>query len=380
MKAINNIVYPTLLACALSISMQGCKEDTLVFPEQIVVDDNISVEDRGPVKQNSFAYSTDDDETIKFDLHNVDKERVKSIFFSVNQNGEKIETEITNFDDLYIIKNLPLRTVSDIEVWAIGLNNLPSQKYTYKVTPLPYAATTVSENIIFDWALNTGYLRVNNTTRAVTTLYYKIDNAASYTELVVPNPTMELDVEIQGLSRGAHTLSYYVTDAIGGQSKVFTKDFISFDIVKIPNTELSAEVSSIELGEGAGNGVAASLIDGNINSYWHTPWSLATNPAYPHWIILDLGKVRAFSGFEMIRRHNNTTGGFKTFTVEHSTDNVNWTILKKDLNFNSADSPAAFQRYNFDTTNTRYIRINITAPMGSVQSTHLAEINVFEIL
>jgi len=182
------------------------------------------------------------------------------------------------------------------------------------------------------------------------------------------------------LSRGAHTLSYYVTDAIGGQSKVFTKDFISFDIVKIPNTELSAEVSSIELGEGAGNGVAASLIDGNINSYWHTPWSLATNPAYPHWIILDLGKVRAFSGFEMIRRHNNTTGGFKTFTVEHSTDNVNWTILKKDLNFNSADSPAAFQRYNFDTTNTRYIRINITAPMGSVQSTHLAEINVFEIL
>ena len=380
MKAINNIVYPTLLACALSISMQGCKEDTLVFPEQIVVDDNISVEDRGPVKQNSFAYSTDDDETIKFDLHNVDKERVKSIFFSVNQNGEKIETEITNFDDLYIIKNLPLRTVSDIEVWAIGLNNLPSQKYTYKVKPLPYAATTVSENIIFDWALNTGYLRVNNTTRAVTTLYYKIDNAASYTELVVPNPTMELDVEIQGLSRGAHTLSYYVTDAIGGQSKVFTKDFISFDIVKIPNTELSAEVSSIELGEGAGNGVAASLIDGNINSYWHTPWSLATNPAYPHWIILDLGKVRAFSGFEMIRRHNNTTGGFKTFTVEHSTDNVNWTILKKDLNFNSADSPAAFQRYNFDTTNTRYIRINITAPMGSVQSTHLAEINVFEIL
>lgn len=380
MKAINNIVYPTLLACALSISMQGCKEDTLVFPEQIVVDDNISVEDRGPVKQNSFAYSTDDDETIKFDLHNVDKERVKSIFFSVNQNGEKIETEITNFDDLYIIKNLPLRTVSDIEVWAIGLNNLPSQKYTYKVTPLPYAATTVSENIIFDWALNTGYLRVNNTTRAVTTLYYKIDNAASYTDLVVPNPTMELDVEIQGLSRGAHTLSYYVTDAIGGQSKVFTKDFISFDIVKIPNTELSAEVSSIELGEGAGNGVAASLIDGNINSYWHTPWSLATNPAYPHWIILDLGKVRAFSGFEMIRRHNNTTGGFKTFTVEHSTDNVNWTILKKDLNFNSADSPAAFQRYNFDTTNTRYIRINITAPMGSVQSTHLAEINVFEIL
>lgn len=379
MRTINNILYPSLLACALTISMQGCKQESLVFPVQIAADDNNTAEERGPVKQNSFAYTTDDDETIKFDLHNVDKERVKSIFFSVNQNGEKVETEITNFDDLYIIKNLPIRTVSNIEVWAIGLNNLPSQKYTYKVTPLPYASTTVSENIIFNWMLNTGYLRVNNTTRAVTSLYYKIDNAAAYTELLVPNPTMELDIPVKGLSRGLHTLSYYVTDVIGGHSKVFTKEFISYDIAKIANTELTAEVSSIELNEGAGNGIGASLIDGNINSFWHTPYSLAINPNYPHWIILDLGKERIFSGFEMIRRHNNTTGGFKTFTVEYSKDKVTWTVLKKDLTFNSADVPAAFQRYNFDATNTRYIRINITAPMGSTPSTHLAEINVFEM-
>lgn len=379
MKAINNILYPALMACALSVSMQGCKQESLIFPEQIEVDDNTNSTERGPVKQNSFVFTTDDDETIKFDLSTVDKERVKSIFFSVNHNGEKVETEVTNFEELYVIKNLPLRIVSDIEVWAVGLNSLLSPKFTYKVTPLPYASTTVSENLIFNWTLNTGYIRVTNTTRAATTLYYKIDNAAAYTELLVPNPTMELDIPISGLSRGTHTLSYYVTDVIGGVSDVVTKEFISYDIVKIPNTELAAEVSSIELNEGAGNGIGASLIDGNINSYWHTPWSLATNPDYPHWIILDLGKERVFSGFEMIRRHNNTTGGFKTFTVEYSTDKQNWTVLKRDLNFNSADSPAAFQRYNFDMVNARYVRINITAPMGSLQSTHLAEINVFEV-
>ena len=379
MKTFNNILYPTLLTCVLSLSIVGCKQESIVFPVQIEGEEENPSAARGPVKQNSFVVLTADDETIKFNIQAVDIERIKSIVFSINQNGEKVRTEVTNFEELYIIKNLPIRTVSDIEVWAVGLDNLESPKYTYKVTPLPYSSTIVSENLIFNWELNAGYLRLSNTTRSSATFYYKIDNAPSYTEVQVPNPTMELDIPIEGLSRGNHTLSYYVTDTNGGQSEVLSKAFTSYDIVKIPNTELSAEVSSIELNEGAGNGVAASLIDGNINSYWHSPWSLTTNPVYPHWIILDLGKERVFSGLEMIRRHNNTTGGFKTFTIEYSNNKTNWTVLKKDLTFNAADVPAAFQRFNFDSVNTRYVRINITAPIGTITSTHLAEINLFEV-
>lgn len=379
MKTFNTIIYPTLFACALSISLVGCKQESIVFPEQIKGEENNTSIDRGPVKQNSFPVLIANDETIKFDLQSVDRERIKTIVFSVNQNGEKIRTEIQNFEDLYIIQHLPIRTTSAIDVWAVGHDDLESAKFTYQVVPLPFTSTIVSENLIFNWSLNSGYLRVGNTTRIAATFYYKIDNASSYTEVSVPSPTLEIDIPVSGLSRGAHTIYYYATDSIGGKSPILKKEFISFDIVKIPNTELKAEVSSIELNEGAGNGIGASLIDGNINSYWHTPWSLTVNPDYPHWIILDLGKNRLFSGLEMIRRHNNTTGGFKIFTIEYSDDKVKWTVLGKDLTFNSADSPAAFQRYNFEMVNTRYVRINITAPMGSSPSTHLAEINVFEV-
>lgn len=380
MKAINNKIFPSVLACALVLSLNGCKDNSaLVLPEQIeteIVDNTIA---KGPVKQNNFKVITDDDELVKFDLSNVDKEKVKSVFFAYNSNGERIDTEVTNFDELYVIKNLPIRTISEVNVWASGHDNLLSNKYAYKVTPLPYSSTIVAENVALTWNLNQGYLRVFNTTRSTATLFYKIDNAA-YKELVLPNPTMDLDIAISGLSRGLHTLSYYVTDVSGGQSKVFTKEFISYDIVEIANTELRAEVSSTESGEGAGNGVAASLIDGNINSYWHSTWSSSSNPVFPHWIILDLGSTRPFTALEMIRRHNNTAGGFKGFNVEYSSDKVVWNVLQKDLVFNSADSPAAFQRYSFTPVNTRYIRIYMTSPYNGTQTnTHLAEVKVYEV-
>lgn len=380
MKA-NNKILPSVLICVSLFSFYGCKNDSaLIFPQQIeteIQDNSIA---KGPVKQSHFQVIIDDDEQVKFNLSNVDKEKVKSLFFSYNTNGELVDTEVIKFDELYIIKNLPLRATTEVNVWAIGHDNLLSNKYAYKVSPLPFPSTTISEGLIFEWNINSGYIRVSNTTRSTASLFYKIDNG-EYKEVVLPNPTMELDIAISNLTRGRHVLSYYVKDLNGGQSKVVSKEFVSYDIVNIANTELGAEVSSTEIYEGVGNGVAASLIDGNINTFWHSTWSSSSNPVFPHWIIIDLGKTRSFAALEMIRRHNNSTGGFKGFTVEYSNDKLVWTVLKKDLVFNSADSPAAFQRYNFSPVNTRYIRIYITSPYNGTQTnTHLAEVKVYEAL
>ncbi|WP_343538370.1 discoidin domain-containing protein [Sphingobacterium thalpophilum] len=135
----------------------------------------------------------------------------------------------------------------------------------------------------------------------------------------------------------------------------------------------SAEVSSTESNEGEANGKASSLIDGDIGTYWHSTWSSSNNPVYPHWFIIDFGKVENFAKFGMIRRHNNSTGGFKTFTIETSLDKTNWTTVGKDLYFNSAVTPAAWQDYNLTMMKARYVRITMTAPMNAATSTHLAE-------
>jgi len=379
MKINMNLIYPSIIATALILSISSCKQDSIVFPEQIEADDNNGGTDRGPVKQNTFKVITDDDEKVKFDLSNVDKERVKTLFFSHNADGEKVDTEITNFDDLYVISNLPIRQVSQVEVWAVGHNDLLSQKYSYAVTPLPFPATIVSEGLSIKSEVFSATLTIFNRSRANATLFYKIDDAQQFVELDLPSPTPELDIELGALTSGNHTITYYVVDVNGGQSKEITQTFHVYNLSKIAKNELSAEVSSTETNEGTANGMASSLLDDDIQTYWHSTW-WPNSLEYPHWIIVDLGKERNFGAIEMIRRHNNTTGGFKNFRIEYSSNKTSWTTLADNLVFNSADSPAAFQRFVTKTVNTRYIRIYITAPWGSSASTHLAEINVFEAI
>ena len=147
----------------------------------------------------------------------------------------------------------------------------------------------------------------------------------------------------------------------------------------IPRTTWSAEVSSTEANEGAANGKASSLIDGDINTYWHSTWSSSDNPVYPHWFIINFGKVENFAKFGMIRRHNNTTGGFKTFDVEVSLDGTAWTKVATDLIFKSDDNPAAWQDFVLPTVKTQYVRIMIKTPMYTSSSTHLAEFRAFSL-
>jgi hypothetical protein len=147
----------------------------------------------------------------------------------------------------------------------------------------------------------------------------------------------------------------------------------------IAKTNWSAEVSSIETNEGAANGKGVSLIDGDVNTYWHSTWS-GSGSSYPHWFVINFGKVESFAKFGMIRRHNNATGGFKTFNIEVSMDGKSWTMIAKDLAFNSAVETASWQDYIIAPVKTQYVRITMTVPYTASQtSTHLAEFRAFEV-
>lgn len=146
----------------------------------------------------------------------------------------------------------------------------------------------------------------------------------------------------------------------------------------IARTNWTAQVSSIETNEGADNGKASSLIDGNINTYWHSTWS-SEGFNYPHWFIINFGKVESLGKFGMIRRHNNTGGGFKTFNIEVSLDGKAWTIVGQNLTFHSEASPAAWQDYELTPVKAQYVRITMTVPYtAGATSTHLAEFRAFE--
>ncbi|WP_449373737.1 discoidin domain-containing protein [Arthrobacter psychrolactophilus] len=61
-------------------------------------------------------------------------------------------------------------------------------------------------------------------------------------------------------------------------------------------------------------GPATALLDGRIDSYWHTQWQGSTTP-FPHSVVIDLGKSYAVTGFEFTQRQSNSNGKIKDFEL-----------------------------------------------------------------
>ncbi len=68
--------------------------------------------------------------------------------------------------------------------------------------------------------------------------------------------------------------------------------------------------------EDAEDGAATNVIDGNAATCWHTQWS-QTPTAYPHRIILDLGRSATLTGFRYLPRpgDSNAVGRIKDFQI-----------------------------------------------------------------
>jgi len=70
------------------------------------------------------------------------------------------------------------------------------------------------------------------------------------------------------------------------------------------------------------NGYASCAIDDDMTTYWHSAWA-SSQPGYPHWFIVDMGRVVTISRIVCYRRQGNNNGQTKCqfFT---SVDGENW--------------------------------------------------------
>lgn len=102
------------------------------------------------------------------------------------------------------------------------------------------------------------------------------------------------------------------------------------------------------------------IIDGNINTFWHTEWG-AIEPAPPHHVTIDLGSLRQIGGYIYTPRQGAQNGRIASYQIHYSNDATNWTLI----NSGTWSNAETVQRYD-GLVGRRKARCSIGAPVNQV--------------
>lgn len=119
------------------------------------------------------------------------------------------------------------------------------------------------------------------------------------------------------------------------------------------------------------NGQTVSLIDGEVNTFWHSQWQ-GGEVAPPYEIILDMGKENSVSQLGLIARQNALTS--MNLEIYAGNDGETWNLIGKYFFDGSIKTE---QMVPVKTCDARWLRIYIPS-LGSGSSVgHLAELYVY---
>lgn len=123
-------------------------------------------------------------------------------------------------------------------------------------------------------------------------------------------------------------------------------------------------------------GKATALLDGKLETYWHTDYSVEPVPGYPHWVLIDMKEDKNLITVIVTNRQAGTpnASGMKKFKLEGSNDGTSFTSLG-DFNFAISNSP---QQFPVSSANAyRYLKLTaLESQSATAAHTFLAEIDV----
>jgi len=121
-----------------------------------------------------------------------------------------------------------------------------------------------------------------------------------------------------------------------------------------------------------------NAFDGDQTTIWHTEWD-ATQPPYPHEIIIDLGTSYPVNGFGYIpRTTGNLNGKIAGFEFYLSTDNVTWGNAEVTSEFSYLTNPLDEQTFNFGAINAQYVKFVATSSAANEFFAVVSELNIYQ--
>ena len=177
-----------------------------------------------------------------------------------------------------------------------------------------------------------------------------------------------------GNERKAHVYEGPIAFRDGGTITAYYKEkpqlkvTMTYAKIESINTEVIFTSS-----EESGEGNASHLVDNDVNTYWHTMYSV-TVAKYPHWVDLDAGEVKTITGFTYLPRQGNPNGHIKGYRLQVSNDAKTWSDPVAEGTFERGDK---LKRVMFDKpVKARYIRFTALSSQAGDDFASGAELSI----
>ncbi|WP_242202765.1 discoidin domain-containing protein [Aestuariivivens insulae] len=125
-------------------------------------------------------------------------------------------------------------------------------------------------------------------------------------------------------------------------------------------------------------GSARAVIDGILDSFWHTCWAGCTAEevtVYPHWLTIDMKEVKSLDGIRFHQRQSNTRA-VKDLEILISTDNQTWVSLGDY----QLEKKIAAQDIDFESTQeARYFKVLAKTAWDGTNFAAMAEITPYVV-
>lgn len=280
---------------------------------------------------------------------------------------EKIGSETSAFtgfvSDLRVGKNDDFNSTMDLDysLWTIEAVLTDAQRETYKnelkaayavlAEYAPSAQSIVDQKTIIDGLLNNLNYEKADYSRVETYLALVPGDLSIYTEASVET----LKVAIAGIR---YDLPVAMQDLVNDYEFTLKNALHALELVEqlnvnyVDNSRLTATASSFQ----DASAKPENVIDGDINTTWHSKWSVTT---MPHWINLELDTPEIISGLYYVPRQLGTNGIPANFEIQVSMDGVTFTTVLEDT-YDKSQTPRTIE---FDPVEAKHVRMLIkTAP------------------
>nr|1EUT_A Chain A, SIALIDASE [Micromonospora viridifaciens]1EUU_A Chain A, SIALIDASE [Micromonospora viridifaciens] len=170
-----------------------------------------------------------------------------------------------------------------------------------------------------------------------------------------------------GTTPGRYRVGATLRTSAGNASTTFTVTVGLLDQARMSIADVDSEETARE------DGRASNVIDGNPSTFWHTEWSRADAPGYPHRISLDLGGTHTISGLQYTRRQNSANEQVADYEIYTSLNGTTWDGPVASGRFTTSLAP---QRAVFPARDARYIRLVALSEQTGHKYAAVAELEV----